>query len=256
MTRFAISLVAASAALISTTASATWSTTPSVPAPTAAQTVMFTNSSLVSLPGSQVVASGGVSCQDPRTKVSGVCGSALSFNTSAGALTVTATDGRDVDLAAMVFQGGSSTGLGVVEGYDSGGAFKVTDLNYSLDEGKEQLKLSFATTVNLSQLYFFPDDRTGTLKELDKFDGFTISVDGGAWQEFTFGSQFGLPVNLSLTGKTFTLGYANKTSIEDYFLAGVGFTAVTPAIPEPSTYALMGLGLVGLALAAPRQRRA
>jgi hypothetical protein len=256
MTRLALSLVAASAALVSTSAFATWSPAPSVPAPTAAQIVMFTNSSLVSLPGAQVVGSGGVSCQDPRTKVTGVCGSALSFNTSAGALTVTATDGKDVDLAAMVFQGGSSTGLGVVEGFNSGNTFKVTDLNYSLDEKKENLKLSFATKVNLSQLYFFADDRTNTLKELDKFDGFTISVDGGAWQEFTFGTQFGLPVNLSLTGKTFTLGYANKTSIEDYFLAGVGFTAVTPAIPEPSTYALMGLGLVGLALAARRQRRA
>lgn len=255
MTRFAISMVAASAALISTTASATWSTIPSVPAPTAAETVMFTNSSLVSLPGAQVVGSGGVSCKDPRTHVVGVCGASLQFNTSAGALSVTATDDKK-DLAAMVFQGGSSTGLGVVEGYYSGGTFKVTDLNYSLDEKTESLKLSFASTVNLSQLYFFPDDRTGTLKELDKWDGFTISVDGGAWQEFTFGTQYGLPVNLSLTGKTFTFGYANKTSIEDYFLAGVGFTAVTPAIPEPSTYALMGLGLVGLALAARRQRRA
>lgn len=241
MKRFAVSLAAAASvsAFLAPVASA--------------ETLMFTNSTLTSLPSSMVVGAGGSSCTDPRTKVTGVCGSALSFNTTAGLLRVTAADGADVDTVARVFQGGSSTGLGVVEGYNKNGSFKVTDSNYSLDTGKETLTLSFASAVNLSRVFFFADDRTNTLKELDKFDGFTVSVNGGAFQDFTFGTNSGLPVSLNLTGSTFTFGYAKKNSIEDYFLAGVGFTAVNP-IPEPSTYALMALGLVGVAVAARRRR--
>ena len=218
-----------------------------------ADTLMFTTSNLTSLPSSMVVGAGGASCEDPRTDVVGVCGASLKFNTTAGELTVTAGDGESHP-GAYVFQGGGTTGLGVVEGYTKNGAFKVDDSNYSLDTSKETLTLSFASAVNLSQLYFFADDRTNTLKELDKIDGFTVSVDGGSKQEFSFGTNFGLPVSLALTGTTFTFGYAHKLSGEDYFLAGVGFAPVTPAIPEPSTYALMGLGLVGLALAARRRR--
>lgn len=218
-----------------------------------ADTLMFTTSNLTSLPSSMVVGAGGSSCEDPRTDVVGVCGAALKFNTAAGELTVTAGDGLSHP-GAFVYQGAGTTGLGVVEGYDYKGAFKVTDGNYSLDVSRETLTLSFASAVNLSDVYFFADDRTNTLKELDKIDGFTVSVDGGAKQEFSFGTNFGLPVSLALTGTTFTFGYANKLSSEDYFLAGVGFAPVTPAIPEPSTYALMGLGLAGLALAARRRR--
>lgn len=237
-----VSSIAAAASLLAVLASSA-----------SADTLMFTTSNLTSLPSSMVVGAGGSSCEDPRTDVVGVCGASLKFNTDAGELTVTGADGKSHP-GAFVFQGGSSTGLGVVEGYTKNGAFKIDDHNFSLDNSKETLTLSFASAVNLSQVYFFADDRTNTLKELDKIDGFTVTVDGGARQEFSFGTNSGLPVSLALTGSTFTFGYANKLSSEDYFLAGVGFTAVTPAIPEPSTYALMGLGLVGLAFAARRRR--
>lgn len=149
-----------------------------------------------------------------------------------------------------------NAGLGVVTGYKSSltGNFVITDSEYSLSHPKETLTLSFAKTVSLSQLAFFPNDRStfGLTHELDSFDGFTLSVDGGKFVEYNFGTKGGQPVTFStpLVGNTFTFGYASKMSPERYYLAGLNVAAV----PEASTLAMMALGLAGLGVAARRRR--
>jgi hypothetical protein len=54
--------------------------------------------------------------------------------------------------------------------------------------------------------------------------------------------------NLSLTGKSFTFGYGNGNTADQYYLSGMTVTAV----PEPETFAMM---LAGLALMGTITRR-
>ena len=75
--------------------------------------------------------------------------------------------------------------------------------------------------------------------------------------------------NLSITEGAFGLfiqslgilegGYGVLQSIADYgtIESSITVTAakVTPVVPEPSTYALMGLGLVGISLVARRRAK-
>ena len=192
----------------------------------------------------------------------GTCATKLTYNTGVGKLTVTAEDGPDIDKLALVNHSSyNNAGLGVVAGYvGHKGSFVIADGNHSLDEAKEVLTLRFANQVSLSQLFFFPDDRSTLAlnKELDAKDGFTLSVDGGAFQEYSFGSLGGHPVSFQapLVGKTFSFGYARHKSPEDFYLAGMSVTATAPAVPEASSVAMMGLGLLGLAgLASRRQQR-
>jgi len=215
-----------------------------------AEVLSFTNSTIVPALSSAMT---GQSASGNLCALSGVCSTALSFNTVAGGkLTVTAADGADVDTLALVNQSrDSNAGLGVVTGYAGHtGTFLIVDGDYSLSAPKETLTLSFAKAVNLSQLYFFPNDRSSyaLTHELDSFDGFTLSVDGGAAVEYGFGSKGGQPVTLStpLQGHTFTFGYARKMSPENYYLAGLSVSAVTPAVPEAGTIWMMGLGFLGL----------
>ncbi|MFN3915280.1 MAG: PEP-CTERM sorting domain-containing protein [Aquabacterium sp.] len=75
--------------------------------------------------------------------------------------------------------------------------------------------------------------------------------------------MFASNVNTSRFGAfDFVVGFNDKGIVNDPrdsdfddMVMGIKFTpAVTPAIPEPSTYALMALGLLGVAVAARRQR--
>lgn len=194
----------------------------------------------------------------------GACATALTYDTAAGKLTVTAQDGADVDTLALVNQSHwQNAGLGVVTGYQNHhGKFFIADGDYSLNSKKETLTLSFGNQVSLSQLFFFPNDRSSHAlnNELDKFDGFTLSVDGGAFIEYGFGTQGGHPVNFAtpLIGSTFTFGYASHKSPEAYFLAGLNVSTVpvvSPAVPEVSSLAMLSTGLIAIGGFVGRRRQ-
>lgn len=190
----------------------------------------------------------------------GTCATALTYNTSAGKLTVTAEDGPDVDKLALVNHSSfNNAGLGVVTGFEHHNKFIIADGDYSLSSHKETLKLSFDSQVSLSQLFFFPNDRSkyALTHELDKWDGFTLSVDGGKFVEYSFGTQGGQPVtfNTPLVGSTFTFGYAKHLSVENYYLAGMNVTKVASPVPEASSVAMLAAGLLAVGGVAGRRRK-
>jgi hypothetical protein len=221
-----------------------------------AESLAFTVGNGVNLPAGNLIgaAVGSNACADQ-----GTCASALLFTTTAGGrLTVTASDGGSGDAGAFAVQRDRvNSGLGVAAGSTrSHGSFQMSDSNLALDERSETLTLSFEKAVQISALYFFADDAalTWSAKELDRLDGFTVSIDGGAAQEYSFGSLGGAPVTfgMPLVGRSFTFGYASKLSGEDYYLGGM--TMAAAAVPESGGLALMALGMAGIILAARRRQ--
>lgn len=222
------------------------------PAVAATEYLSFTTSDVITLPSSKVAGTAG----GKDGCLIGSCPERLTFNTTTGGkLTVTAEDNLLLDKMAYVQQSSlKNSGLGVLTGTWLTGA---ADVNPSVSAPAENLVLTFSKAVTLNSLWFFPDDRfkgslTGPNGELDSFDEFTISVDGGPTQRALFGLQNGQPRILGasgLQGTTFRIGFS-QASPESFYLAAIG---IAP-IPEPSTYALVGLGLAGAAWVARRRR--
>ena len=149
-------------------------------------------------------------------------------------------------------KGGMTLTAPVLKSVSSGGSLTVTDINADLTS-----KTIYATiiggngvgTISNFALWNFatltgPTAYTGPGTYVDDISGLTLTTDGFA----KFSQALGL----------LSLGKAAMNGITDYgtIHSVLNTTLVldsTPAIPEPSTYALMGLGLVGIAFAARRK---
>ncbi len=132
--------------------------------------------------------------------------------------------------------------------------------------GGDQLTLSFTSAVQIDALEFDDANYSQTCfllfcsynpggDALTSSTKFLLSIDGGPAQKLSLGN--GSINNLiipstNLIGKTFTFSVDPASGSTPFY---IGAIEVCKAVPEPSTYAILGLGLAGLAWSSRRRTR-
>lgn len=167
-----------------------------------------------------------------------------SFSWTVEGLTVTASayaikNHEVVDAYAYLDEG--NAGLGVckkihVSGAHAGDCTPSSDDNIQKDE---YLKLSFSKEVTLGNISFVNGDHQTRFANSANFG---LSVDAGPFAAYGLVPSFN---PASLTGTSFVFQGLATGSKKEFYINSLSAVA---AVPEPETYALLGLGLVAVAL--------
>ena len=161
-------------------------------------------------------------------------------------ITALTIDNATNSVVGAATTGGATQTAPVLKSVSSGGSLTVTDLNVDL-----AAKKVYATIIG--------GNGVGTLTNFYLWDIGSIT---GATQVTGAGTYTTTLSGLSITTDGFnkfvqslgllTLGRSALQGVTDF---GVITSTITASVPEPSTYALMGLGLVGMGLVARRRAK-
>jgi hypothetical protein len=162
-------------------------------------------------------------------------------------ITSVLVDSTTKQLLSIATAGGATQTSPIVKGISSGGSLTVGDLNVDLVNKKVFATVIGANGVGtLSNFYLWDIVNpvttesyiAGTDRTLNTISGLQITTAGFD----TFVKSLGL----------LSLGKGALATVTDFGTITTTMT-VTP-VPEPSTYALMGLGMFGIGLVARRRR--
>lgn len=149
----------------------------------------------------------------------------------------------------------TSFGSGVVTGApDGGGRFLGDTFDPPANPGTLTVKFSAGLTTGAGADLFVVDVVSSANETADVF----VSADGVS---FTFVGGLNavansLDIDALYSGVFSYVKLTNSSNLVSIDIDAVGGYYDAPPIPEPSTYALMGVGLLGVALAQRRRARA